>query len=128
MRKGNSMRAWVVLVAAAAVGCAGTKPLPRWLVVTDPRVELSLEQSSTMAIVGDSVYVEVGRSVPDPDSKGYIVVVDGRRVEHPEWDIKYADLRYRFRAKDVGIHQIEITVPRKDSEPTTRSCMVSVVE
>jgi len=124
------MRTWaILLIAAGTVGCVGLrKPLPRWLVVSDPRVEIPLNRNTATAIVGDSVYIDVGLNAFDPDNKGYSVFVDGRRLAHPEWDIKDADLRYRFRGRAVGTHQIEILIPQDGGEPTKRTCVVNVGE
>src|SRR5262245_57328689 len=122
------MRVGIFLIVLGSVGCVSFKPLPRWLVLSDPRVEIGLSDNVTTAIVGDSVYIEVGHIELDPDSKGYIVSVDGCRVAHPEWDIKDADLRYRYRAKKVGTYTIEIIVPREKGEPANRLVLVNVVE
>lgn len=121
------MRLGAFLIVLCSIGCVH-KPLPRWLVVTDPRVEIQLDDTTATAVVGDSVYVEVGPIVLDPDSKGYEVSVDGRKLSHPEWDVKNSDLRFRYRTKTVGEHQIEITIPQKGGEPRRRTCVVNVIE
>jgi hypothetical protein len=122
------MRVGIFLIVLVSVGCVSFKPLPRWLVLSDPRVEIGLNDNATTAVLGDSVYIEVGHIELDPDSKSYVVCVDGRRVAHPEWDIKDADLRYRYRAKKTGTYTIELTIPREKGEPARRTVLVNVVE
>jgi hypothetical protein len=100
--------------------------LPRWMVVADPRVEVACGAPTATAFVGDSVFLNVGQAVLDPDTAGYEVMVDGKKVNHPEWSQKDSELRFRYRAKTAGDHTLVVLVPQNKGEPIRHSCIVSV--